>query len=78
MNKNGRILPFFRFGTPPAVLLVWGETVKQTHRKGMNMSNSNDIFGKLGAALGAVAISATLFIGSFANPNATSALSLIA
>lgn len=42
------------------------------------MSNSNDIFGKIGAALGAVAISATLFFTSFANPASASVLTLIA
>ena len=42
------------------------------------MSNSNDILGKIGAALGAVVISATLFISSFANPASSGVLTLIA
>ncbi|WP_269429509.1 hypothetical protein [Aurantiacibacter marinus] len=35
------------------------------------MTNTNDITGRIFAAIGALAISATLFISSFANPAAT-------
>lgn len=42
------------------------------------MSNSNDLFSKAAAALGAIVISATLFVTSFADPAAASVLTLVA
>ncbi len=35
------------------------------------MTNTHDITGRVFAAIGALAMSATLFLSSFANPDAT-------
>lgn len=42
------------------------------------MTNSNEFATKVFAAFGAVAISMTLFVSSFANPNATSVVGMLA
>ncbi len=42
------------------------------------MTNTNDITSRVFAAFGAIAITATLLISSFANPNATSVIGMIA
>jgi len=42
------------------------------------MTNSNEFANKVFAAFGAVAMTVTLFVGSFANPNATSVVGLLA
>ncbi|WP_269429507.1 hypothetical protein [Aurantiacibacter marinus] len=42
------------------------------------MTNSNEFATKVFAAFGAVAISLTLFVSSFADPAATSVVSLLA
>jgi len=42
------------------------------------MTMTNDFTSKLFAAVGAFAITATLFVSSFANPNATTIAGLLA
>jgi len=42
------------------------------------MTNSNEFASKVFAAFGAVAISMTLFVASFADPSATTVVGLIA
>jgi len=41
------------------------------------MTISNNIAGRLFAAIGAFAITATLFLSSFANPNATTVAGML-
>ena len=42
------------------------------------MTTTNDITSRVFAALGALAITATLLVSSFANPNATSVIGMLA
>ena len=42
------------------------------------MTNSNEFATKVFAAFGAVAITMTILVSSFANPNATSVIGLLA
>lgn len=65
-------------GTLPATCWAWDETATNNTVKGTKMSNANPVFAKACAALGAIAISATLFVTSFADPASTSVLTLVA
>jgi len=42
------------------------------------MTTTNDIAGRVFAAFGAIAITATLLVSSFANPTTTSAIGMLA
>ncbi len=42
------------------------------------MTNTNDFTSRVFAAIGAFAITATLLVSSFANPNATNVVGLLA
>ena len=42
------------------------------------MSTTNDFAGKIFAVFGAFAITATLFVGSFASPNTATVLGVLA
>lgn len=78
LNKNGRILRFFGFGTPPAMTEVRDETNTNIHGKGIDMSTNNEVFGKVFAAFGAVAMTMTLLVSSFYNAHATTVAGLLA
>jgi hypothetical protein len=78
LNRNGRIPPFFKTGTPSAKLLASSGSSFGTTQREFEMTEETNVIHRALAAFGAVAMSLAIMVSYFAVPQIQAASVLVA